>query len=67
MNETCLRINEKSLAFFRNDHGADALGTERDRVIANLPVSIFYRPTPETIDVIQILHHRRNLPPELES
>jgi toxin ParE1/3/4 len=43
------------------------LGGVRRLVLADFPISIFYRPTPEVIDVIRILHHRRNFPPELAS
>lgn len=34
--------------------------------LRHFPLSIFYRPTESTIDVIRVLHHARDLPPLLE-
>jgi plasmid stabilization system protein ParE len=38
----------------------------RRLVLSSFPVSIFYRPSRVAIDVIRILHHRRDLPRNLD-
>jgi plasmid stabilization system protein ParE len=38
----------------------------RRLLLTDFPISIFYRLRPEVIDVIRILHHRRDFPPDLE-
>jgi plasmid stabilization system protein ParE len=40
-------------------------GLRRVRLL-NFPLSIFYRPTPEAIEIVRVLHHSRDLPPELQ-
>jgi toxin ParE1/3/4 len=44
---------------------AGLLGIRR-MILTDFPISIFYRPTPGTIDVLRVLHHRRDLPPDLD-
>jgi plasmid stabilization system protein ParE len=34
--------------------------------LSNFPLSVFYRPTPLTIEVLRVLHHSRHLPPDLD-
>jgi plasmid stabilization system protein ParE len=40
-------------------------GLRRVRLL-NFPLSIFYRPTPEAIEIVRVLHHSRDLPSELQ-
>ena len=34
--------------------------------LSNFPPSVFYRPTPEAIEIVRVLHHSRDLPPGLQ-
>jgi toxin ParE1/3/4 len=43
----------------------DLMGLRR-LVMTDFPLSIFYRAAADRIEIIRILHHRRDLPPELE-
>lgn len=42
-----------------------ALQDVRRLILSDFPVSIFYRPALEVIEIIRVLHHRRSFPPEL--
>ncbi len=34
--------------------------------MTSFPVSIFYRPTEEGIEIVRVLHHSRDLPPDFQ-
>ncbi len=46
-------------------HPEYLLGVRR-LILSHFPISIFYRPTPDVLDIIRILHHSRDFPPELD-